>query len=312
MAVEEKKGFVTFSPRLSARDESANYWMRQVTVRLRREVSWCWHERGRDAFDGNAHARTSVLPPFVEKSPPVLDMSRFWEEKQRFYLTDAAARYLTDQLDAEHPRVSGGQEEIVRGSFGWVVAELELNDVAAFVLALAMTNAFDASMGSVVAACLNDAAKTQPNLALAQKLWDEPEEVLSLADLSHPLFRYGLLKYSAERAPHYAETEWEAPLAVPSLVAQQLLFPETPLPESLSLVVLKDDKEEAELTETARLVAHRLRAGTAESLRLVPVLGARGSARRETAARIARASGRALVEFKGDPALLDNQHYLNS
>jgi len=312
MAVEEKKEFVTFSPHLSARDESANYWMRQVTVRLRREVSWCWHERGRDAFDGNAQARASLLPPFVEKSPPVLDMSRFWEEKQRFYMTDTAARYLTEQLDAERPQSAGAQEETMRGSFGWVVAELELNDVATFVLALAMTTAFDASMGSVIAACLNDQSKIHPNLALAQKLWDEPEEVLSVADLSHPLFRYGLLKHSAERAPHYAETEWEAPLAVPTLVAQQLLFPETPLPESLAPVVLKAEDEDAELTETARLVAHRLGAREAETLRIVPVLGAKGSARRETAARIARASGRSLVEFKGDPALLDSQHYLNS
>lgn len=311
MAVGEKKEFITFSPRLSARDESANYWMRQVTVRLRREVSWCWHERGRDSSDTSA--RASILPPFVEKSPPVLDMSRFWEEKQRFYLTDTAARYLTEQLDAQRPLAAGAREETMRGSFGWVVAELELNDVATFVLALAMTTAFDASMGSVIAACLNDQSKLQPNLALAQKLWDEPEEVLEVADLSHPLFRYGLLKHSAERAPHYAETEWEAPLAVPTLVANQLLFPESPLPESLAPVVLKEDDEDAELMETARLVAHRLGAGGArESLRIVPVLGAKGSARRETAARIARASGRSLVEFKGDPALLDSQHYLNS
>jgi len=97
-AVVSRKEFITFSPGLRADDPCANFWMRQVTIRLRREVCWCWHERGLQPADG------STLPPFSNRVSTTLDMSRFWAEKRHFYVSDPTARYLTQQLDTKPPR----------------------------------------------------------------------------------------------------------------------------------------------------------------------------------------------------------------
>jgi hypothetical protein len=301
MKEARKKETVTFSPNLRAVDECANFWMRQAVLRLRREVWWCWQERGLHAAEGGA-----ALPPFADKTSAALDQSRFWDEKQQFYLTDRTARYLTEQLDAPPPSPAPG----ARGSFAWAVDELRLGGAATFALALALTTAFDASMGSVIAACLNDPARTLPNLALAQKLWDNPDEILALADASHPLFRTGLVVRSLRHTHSYAETDWEAPLAVPSLVARQLLFPDASPPQGLVALAGKDGA--GELSETALLVALRLSSAKEEGLRVVPVSGPKGVAWRETVAEVARAAGRTAVEFRGDAALLAHEAYLNS
>lgn len=301
-AVTKPTELVTFSPALRAADAHANYWMRNVTIRLRREICWCWHERGQQPGSGPA-----VLPPFSDKVVNTLDQSRFWAEKQNFYLSDPTARYLTDQLNTEY---QSGNERAVRGSFGWVVESLELDDVSAFVLALALTVAFDGSMGSVIAACINDQTRGHPNLALAQKLWDEPEQVLRIADPFHPLFRNGLIKYSGQSGHHDAETGWDTPFSVPSLVARLLLFPSAPLPHGLvSLSFVAGDDE---LTEAARLASLRLSTAQATRLRIVPVIGAKGSARRGVVRAIARATGREVVEFQGETAAFEDSHYLNA
>jgi hypothetical protein len=116
-AATKKKEFITFSPDLRAGDALANYWMRQVTMRLRREICWCWHERGLQPANEPA-----TLPPFSDKVSSTLDMSRFWAEKQNFYLTDTTARYLTEQLETKPPRT--GKKRVAQGSFGWVVKRL--------------------------------------------------------------------------------------------------------------------------------------------------------------------------------------------
>ena len=301
-AVTKPREFVTFSPDLRAMDACANYWMRQVTIRLRREICWCWHERGLQPGSGSA-----VLPPFSDKVLNTLDQSRFWVEKRNFYVSDPTARYLTEQLD---PAYRIGNERAAQGSFGWVVESLGLDDVSAFGLALGLTVAFDGSMGSVIAACLNDQTKSQPNLALAQKLWDEPEQVLRIADPFHPLFRYGLIKYSGHSSHHDTETGWDTPFTVPSLVAGLLLFPETRLPHGL--VPLSSVAGDDELTETARLASLRLSAARATMLRVVPVIGAKGAARRGVVRAIAKANGKEVVEFQGEAAALEDSHYLNA
>ncbi len=302
-ATSKQNELVTFTPRLSAADDVANYWMRQATLRLRREVCWCWSERGAAAPPQG----TAALPPFADRASVALDLSRFWEEKQRFYLTDVTARYLTEQLDAPPPRAEG---EPARGSFAWVVAELELDDAASFILALALTTAFDASMGSVVAACLNDQARTHPSLALAQKLWDAPADVLALADPAHPLFARGIITRGRADTHRHAETDWDAPLTVPSVVARQLLFPDAPLPHGLAPLVAAEGIDAQ--TESARLVALRLGASEAKALRVVPVLGPKGAARRATAAAVARAAGREAVASASDAARPEDAHHLNS
>ena len=307
--VAKAKEFITFSPELRASDACANHWMRQVTIRLRREICWCWHERGlQPASDA------TTLPPFSDKVSATLDLSRFWAEKQHFYTSDVTAGYLTEQLALAPPRIKNAATQ---GSFGWVVERLELDEVSAFVLALGLTVAFDSSMGSVIAACLNDPTKLHPNLSLAQKLWDNPEQVLRVADPFHPLFRYGLIKYSGQNSHFYSETGWEAPITVPSLVAGVLLFPETAFPHGLVPLVAPATGA-LELTDSARMATLRLNTASAatpqnvDTLRLIPVIGVKGSARREVVQAIAQANGKVAVECKADALLLDDAHYLNA
>ena len=298
----KKQEFVTFSPNLRGDDPCANYWMRQVTFRLRREVCWCWHERGPQTLPGEG-----TLPPFSDKVSQVLDLSRFWAEKQNFYRSDPTAQYLTEQLTST-PMPS--TKDQARGSFGWVIDELELDDVATFVLALALVVAFDGSMGSVIATCMNDHTRTLPSLALAQKLWDQPEQVLRIADPCHPLFRYGLATYSLHSDHSYADLAWEAPITVPSPVVQQLLFPSSFLPQGL--VPVTSFKADEKVNKIARLAALRLSATTAKELRLIPVIGPKGSSRREMVEAIARLSGKDVVEFQSDASLVQDHHYASA
>lgn len=298
----KKNEYVVFSPNLRADDELANYWMRQATIRLRCEVAWLWQERGL-----TAPASREQLPAFTDKLSVSLDLTRHWAEKQSFFEQDVTAKYLSELLAAKPP----APKKPPRGSFGWTIKELELEDVAIFALALGLTTAFDANMGSVIAACLNDATKIYPNLMLIQRLWDTPEEVLQLADARHPLFSFGLLSPPAGAHRFYAETFWEQPLSVPTLIARQLLSNKAVETDALS--PLDAEKiEKAELSKAGELIAYRLKSETPEKMRVVPLLAAKGAARRETVAGISRLSKREVLEFDGDAGLLENADYLNS
>jgi len=297
------KKYVVFSPNLRADDALANYWMRQATLRLRREVAWLWQERG---FN-EPPAASQQLPPFTDKLSVSLDLTRHWAEKQEFLKSDVAAGYLSEQLAEKPPKPKKPR----RGSFGWLVEELKLKDAACFALGLALTTALDGNMGSVIAACLNDAGKVYPNLMLIQRLWDKPEDALSLADPLHSLFARGLLCSPGGANRFYNETFWEQPLTVSALVARQLLFNEAVQPEGLiELETEKQDK--AKLTDVARLVAHRLKAETAETLRVVPLLGEKGAVHAETAAAISRLTKKNVWEYVGNSAALENEDYLNT
>lgn len=301
-ALRNEPKIITFSPKLHAVDASANYWMSQVTLRLRREICWAWHERG--VLPGSDAAS---LPPFIDKVSASLGMGRHWDEKKRFFETDATAAYLTKQLKAGPPK----DGHSLQGSLGWVMERLHLDDTASFVLALGLGVSFDSAAGSVIAACLNDPARTHPNLALAQMLWDKPEEVLKLADPSHPLFRYGLLHYIGRTSHQYSGVDWEDPILAPALVANQLLFPDSLLPWALAQVTA-DNEENVAITENAHLVASRLNSKDGNTLRIAPILGPRGSAHIEVVRGLAKLANREVVEFKWAPDLLENSRYLNS
>lgn len=285
---------IVFSPNLRAGDALANYWMRQVTLRLRREVGWLWHERGA----GLTH-RSAELPPLTDRASDSLDLSRHWAEKQEFFATDDVAVFLSEQLLAPPPAADAA----VRGSFGWVIGELSLDNVSAFALALGLASSLDASVGAVIASCLNDPARVHPTLMLVQRLWHHPEDVLSLADPMHALFAFGLLR-SLPSPPQV--TFWEQPLMVPPLVARALLAAGDSTPAGLHPV---DAGAAGELTDSARLVAYRLRAEVPARLRLVPLLGARRAAHRQTAIDMARIANLPLWEYRGDPALLAHGDY---
>ena len=292
---------VVFSPNLRSGDELANYWMRQATFRLRREIAWLWHERGL-----GVQQRSGELPPVVDRASDSLDLSRHWAEKQDFFSSDVAAKYLSEQLAIEPP----ANNKPTRGSFGWVVSELELDDVSKFMLGLGLASAFDASFGAVIGSCLNDSGRIYPNLLLAQRLWDNPEEVLRLSDPMHPLFSHGLVTRSAAAQRHYPETLSEQPLTVPSLVARALLSEKDLRPAGVTPI--EDEAAgDTELSESNRIIAYRLRAERPSRLRVVPLNGNRRSAFRQMAIALGRVGVRPLWEYAGDPSLLGREDYLN-
>lgn len=292
---------VVFSPNLRAFDELANYWMRQATLRARREIGWIWHERGR-----GQPRQSGELPPIIDRPSDSLDLSRHWAEKLDFFANDTAAKYLTELIAADPPQV----EKNERGSFGWVISELALDNVSAFTLALGLASAFDGSFGAVIGACLNDPARIFPNLLLAQRLWDRPEEALTLSDPMHPLFSMGLLLRAAQVRRQYAETSWEQPLTVPPMVARSLLSGSAI--KAAGLVELHPGKEKKEkLSEENRIIAYRVKSERPPRLRVVPLLGNRRSGYRQMAIDIARPSNRILWEYCGDPTLLAQEDYLN-
>jgi hypothetical protein len=297
---------ITFSPGLYAGDNYASYWLHQVTTRLRREICWCWHERGIMTDRNFIDNLSTVLPPFADKANVALNLSRYWDEKKKFFKTDNTAAFLTDQLKLSQPEKN---KNPVRGSFEWIVNNLNLDDTSSFVLALGLIVHFDNAVGSIISSCLNDSVKTYPNLALAQKIWDYPEKILKLADSSHPLFGFGLLQYQDNSKNNYSEINWEGLIWIPSIVANQLLFPNSFLPSVLHIISKESDFI---ISDIANLIAARLKSESSDTLRIVPVRGEKNSDHIGVVSGIAKLANRQVVEFKGDPRLLDDDRYLNS
>ncbi len=264
----------TFLPVVMVQDPLAGYWLRQVTLRLRREVCWLWRERG--LLAGAPIPANGLLPPFVDRLAGALDLVRYVDEKRAFFAADETARYLSEQLAVPPPTEAG-----TAGGFSWLVRELELQPVDCFVLALALSAVVDSAAGTVFAACLNDPNRQIPTLALAQRLWDAPQEILPLADPAHSLSRYGLLAS--------APVEWEAPLNVPATVARQLLFPDTALPAALQSLspAAQSPPDDIEI----KLAVARLKSAAQDRSRIVPLLGARTSPLAQTAAHVAAQLG---------------------
>jgi ATPase family associated with various cellular activities (AAA) len=292
MSTVEAPRTTAFSPALRAEDEVGAHWLRQVAFRLRREVAWRWHQR-------RELGREAELSPASERLVDSLELVRHWEAKQRYFAEDSTARYLSERLAEPLER----SFEPPRGSFGWVADELELDEVSTFALALGLVTAFDSASAPIVAACLNDPGRTQPNLELAQRLWDQPEEALRLSDPFHLLWRLGLLEQPA--AGHGApRLGWETPLVVPPLVASRLLFPldrPTPvLPELVSVAPSLVEPEDVELA-LARLEAER-----GEGLRIVPVLGRPGADYRDAVVAVAAAAGLGVRRLLGEPDRLED------
>lgn len=298
---------ISFSPELLPEDTLAIHWIRQVTSRLRREVSWSLHDYR--SVPGSGGTPSNNL---VGQAAESLGLNRYLEEKKRFFRTDPTAAYLSQQIEATPPP---GENDPVRGSFFWVQKVLSLDDTGCFVLALGLTSAFDSAMGSVVSVCLNNLSKTRPNLALAQKLWNRPEEILQIADPSHPVFRYGLVHHAGITPYHSSAYDWDGPIRVPSIVAHNLLFPEAPLPpglEPLSNAESGSWEENAVFIESSHLIASRIHASSESGLRIVPILGPKGSGHEEIVRGLSQLMNRQVVTFRGDPSLLNDAQYRNS
>jgi hypothetical protein len=210
--VRPDPGDAAFMPGLRAEEPLGRHWLAQVTLRLRREVCWLWREHTlRTGVDAR---QAGGLPPPADPTLTALDLRRYDAEKRSFFTEDVTARHLSERIGALPPTA-----EAARGSFGWVAEKLELAPVERFVLALALLPYIDGTAGAVIATCLGDPLRTSPTLALAQRLWDDPEEILLCFDPAHRLLSHGLIGAQA------GALDWQAGLFVPALVARSLLFP---------------------------------------------------------------------------------------
>jgi len=273
---------VSFTPALRASDPLANYWIAQVSLRLRREITWMRHQRGLSP-DGEPGA----LPPHVDEVQHTLDLSRFWSAKQAFFNEDSTAQYLTTQIARPAPEA----DSPTTGSFAWVCHELDLDALSRFTLALGLASAFDSTLGSIVSACLNDPAATAPNMGLVQRLWDEPSAALRMAAGDSLLFRYGLMQ--PDSSPSDDRIAWTKPFYVPPLIARYLLL-DAQLPAGTTLLNATPQATKRTDILAARLAAHR-----ETPLQVVPVFGRRGAAMGEVVAGVARALKRPVLKSAG-------------
>lgn len=275
---------VLMNPDLAVADPACALWLAQVTLRLRREVAWCWHQRGADA-----EPLPGALPPAGDAVQDSLDLTRFRDEKRAFFDRDIAARYLSERLAAlELARLRPSR----RGDWTWLASECALTAAAQFVLACALAGRADASIGAVCAACQNDLSRPWPTLALAQRLWDEPLAIAACADAGHALFRHGLVQLPVGRD----SLDWQQPLEMPALVAQALLDGQC-LPSGM---LRQSDMAPAELPQELLPLLARLRSDAPTAMQILPLQAPRGTDFAAWAQALAQASGRALMILADD------------
>lgn len=255
MNLRDPRPAVAFQPALRVADPEAARWLAEVTLRLRREVCWLWRERGLLLGAGNRASSDmdGLLPPLADPLRTSLDLARYDNDKRAFLEHDETARWLGEEIAGLG---ATDASSVPFGGFAWVAGHLALAPAERFVLALALAGATDSAAGSVFAACQNDATRTHPSLALAQRLWDAPEAILALADPGHRLYRHGLLAGPAG---------WDSPLAIPPAVARQLAFPE---PATLPMAPARPA-----IGATLDMTLARLRSAPDDVLRIQPILG---------------------------------------
>jgi MoxR-like ATPase len=279
----------TFHPGIRVPDPLAAWWLRQVSLRLRREIAWCWHQRGetRAPQDGR-------LPPPNDPVLDSLDLNRYHEQKQRFFADDVAARYLSEQI-AQEPTPSTAGSRFARAA-----QALQLTGAAQFLLALALAARTDAALGAVCAACQNDLARPYPTLALAQRLWDDPLEIVAAASPQHPLFACGLLTVVASQG---ASLDWHQALDMPTTVAEALLHPDAALPRAFTLLRPNPAARVGEdsIPENAGALQW-LAANEPRRLQIVPLVGVAGCDFAEAAIACSQRQGRAVVQLAEDVA----------
>ena len=283
--IEQAARIIT--PRLRIVDPGAAYWYAQVTLRLRREVAWCWHQRA-----GQSDPGLGLLPPLTDAAADSLDRIRYEEEKQAFFALDPAARYLGErlaELDAEAIATEGRWQVLA--------TRVGLDAAAQLVLAMGLAGRVDAALAPIFATCMNDLSRPFPTLALAQRLWDDPVQIVECADPAHPLYRFGLLAGIDDAG---LGVTWQRPLDMPALVARELMDPDVALPRGL-LPVAEDHPRE--LDADARLLVGHLRAAAGQRMQIVPLLGVRGTAFTAWAAALSDRLERPLAAVDAHAAL---------
>ncbi|MGH6646430.1 ATP-binding protein [Aquabacterium sp.] len=269
----------SMNPDLRIDDPVCAHWLAQVTWRLRREIAWCWHQRG------GSPGRTGALPPFSDPVQDSLDLTRFRDDKRAFFAQDVTARYLSDCIAS--PNAPTPPQAGRRGGWHWLAHECGLPPAAQFVLACALASRSDAAIGAVCAACLNDPSRPWPTLALAQRLWDEPLAVAACADAGHALFRHGLLNLP----PGRALVDWHQALDMPTAVAQALLTPDHPPRGMIPATELVPRDTPLEMQPWLA----RLRSDPPSAMQVLPLQAPQGTDFLAWARTFASATGRGLV-----------------
>jgi vesicle-fusing ATPase len=268
------------TPNMKIEDSIAAYWFAQVSLRLRREVSWCWYQRMQQP------EIEAVLPPVTDAAAENLDLVRHASQKQQFFQDDLTAGFLSDQINSlQVPRVSDSH-------WAWIVDQLELSDSEQFVLALALALQLDAGLAPIFATCLNDLSRPYPTLALAQRLWDEPLDIVACADPNHVLFRFGLIRNIHEDAPGQV---WQRSLEISPMIAQQLIAPNAGLPTGFLRLQVEQKRE---LDAGVELLIARLRADQGR-MQVVPLQGPRDVNFEDWAASLGERIGRPVVSVPG-------------
>jgi len=280
---------VVFMPNVRGEDPSAQYWLRQATLRLRREICWLWRER---ELQGVRPEPGAPLPPPVDRAIEALDLVRYDGDRRSFFADDVTARHLSEAMNASR---APSADDAKRGSFGWVARRLRLAPIECFVLALALLPSVDSAAGQVLSTCLNDPNRQAPTLGLVQRLWDRPDEVMRCFDPAHPLLRHGLISFGPG-AP--TGGDWHAPLAVPALVARHLLFPGDELPAALEKVTPGVLPQALATGALARIKA-ALDGDEGRGMRVVPMVGVIGIALDAVVAACAQRDGTEVVRPNG-------------
>jgi len=266
------------TPNLAISDPSAAYWFAQVTLRLRREISWCWYQRSRQPDPGNGK-----LPPSGDAAAESLDLIRYENRKKIFFVNDPAARYLTDEintlkLNKDH-----------QSHWQMVVRALDLDESAEFVMALGLAAVLDAGLAPVFSSCMNDLNRPFGTLALAQRLWEDPLKIVDCCDLDHPLYRYGLIVNINNGS---GGPVWQRPLDMPAIVARLMIDPEAQLPQGAHLI---DLEEKRNLDRSGKILAARLRADLKNGMQIVPLVGPPDTAFSDWAATLGQELDRLVV-----------------
>ncbi len=262
---------ILMTPMLEAADLLTAYWLAQVILRLRREMCWCWYLR-------TEQTRSSGIPPITDPAVENLELTRYDAEKRHYFSADVTAKYLTEKIETASLPETGRR---VPGSWAWVQKNLELDDTAQFVLALTLAAQVDGSMGPVISACMNDVSRPFPSLALAQRLWNEPNEVVVCADPTHALYRSGLLQLNDTAGGSIA---WQNPLGMHSFVASSLLNPARALPDIFHEAIDQPERKSEEVNAYLPL----LKARRLASMQVVPMIGLNDSDYTSWAASISR------------------------
>jgi len=279
----------TLTQTLRPTDAVGRHWLKQVTIRLRREVGWLRFLQGELGITTQGDERDRVQEG--------LDLSRYSDRKREFLAKDATARFLSDEL--KEPEPDG--DPAVRGSFSWVCRDLDLNDTARFVVALGLATTYDNAVGPVIAYCLGEANAVRPTMGLAQRLWDRPDEVLEVAVPGSPIFDYGLIQRSDQRLG-IADVDWDRSFSCPHSVARLLLNPDGRPPPGL--VPLEPNGAPLEEIGNGSVVSDLLRHETERRVRVVPIIGPEGADHPGTAAEVGRAAGRRVLSLALDPSVL--------